>query len=34
MKARPGFSKGEQKMMLLSPATMLGLRITGESLPL
>ena len=32
VKIRPGFSKGE-KMMLLSPATMLGLRITGESLP-
>ena len=31
MKVCPGFSKGEQKMMLLSPATMLGLGITGES---
>ena len=31
MKNRPEFSKSEKKTMLLSPATMLGLRITGES---
>ena len=30
MKNGPELSKGEKKLMLLSPATMLGLRMTGN----